>query len=151
MTASQALEFVERHGIVLEAARHRAIPSLVEAVAGAPIRGSWWAHPAGRSIFALTRAVRESPQILVCRIVDGKISFAHARVWPALARLAKQFPPERLARLHEVHSDSGAHRVDETPFPDWLAPETTAAAKRMSEADARATLGTLLKELATEP
>jgi hypothetical protein len=88
MTAAQALAFVERHGIVLEAARHRTIPSLVEAVAGEPVRGSWWAHPAGKSIFALTRAVRESPQILVCRIVDGKISFAHARVWPALARLA---------------------------------------------------------------
>jgi hypothetical protein len=151
MTAAQALEFVERHGIVLEAARHRAIPSLVEAVAGGPVRGSWWAHPAGRSIFALTRAVRESPQILVCRIVEGKISFAHARVWPALARLAKKFPPERLARLHEVHSDSGAHRVDETSFPEWLAPETVAAAKRMSEADARAALGPLLKELANEP
>jgi len=150
MTAAQALEFVERHGIVLEAARHRAIPSLVEAVAGEAVRGSWWAHPAGREIFTLTRTVRESPQILVCRIVDGKISFAHARVWPALARLAKKFPPERLARLHEVHSDSGAHRVDEIPFPDWLAPETTAAAKRMSEADARAALGSVLKELASE-
>lgn len=151
MTAAQALEFVEEHGIVLEAARHRAIPSLVEAVAGEPVRGSWWAHPAGREIFALTRSVRESPQILVCRIVDGKISFAHARVWPALARLAKNFPPERLARLHEVHSDGGAHRVDETPFPDWLPPETAATAKRMSEADARATLGSLLTELASEP
>jgi hypothetical protein len=53
--------------------------------------------------------------------------------------------------LHEVHSDSGAHRVDETPFPDWLAPETAAAAKGMSEADARTALGPLLKELASEP
>jgi hypothetical protein len=150
MTAAQALAFVERHGIVLEGARHPTIPSLVEAVAGEPIRGNWWAHPAGKSIFAVTRAVRESPQILVCRIVDGKISFAHARVWPALARLAKEFPPERLARLHEVHSDSGAHRVDETPFPDWLSSETAAAAKRMSDADARAALESLLKELASE-
>ncbi|MGH8174117.1 MAG: hypothetical protein ACREPX_13330 [Rhodanobacteraceae bacterium] len=151
MTAAEALAFVERHGIVLEAARHASIPSLVEAAAGEPVRGNWWTHPAGRTIFALTRAVRESPEILVCRIVDGKISFAHARVWPALARLANEFPTERLARLHEVHSESGAHRVDETPFPDWLSPETASAAQRMSQTDAHAALRMILTEPVNEP
>ena len=147
MTAEEALAFVERHGIVLEAARHRSIPSLAEAAAGEPLRGSWWAHPAGKSIFALTRAVRESPQILVCRIVDGKISFAHERTWPALARLSARFAPARLARVREIHSDSGAHRVEEIPFPKWLAPETAAAAKQLSEADANRVLGPLLEEI----
>ena len=49
MSAADALAFVERHGIVLESARHAAIPSLAEAIAGEPIRGSWWAHPKGRA------------------------------------------------------------------------------------------------------
>jgi hypothetical protein len=146
MTAVEALAFVEQHGIVLEAARHRTIPSLAEAAAGEPLRGSWWAHPKGKAIFALTRRVRESPQVLVCRVVDGKISFAHERTWPALARLAARFPADRLARVREIHSDGGAHRVEEIPFPKWLAPETAAAARRLSEADASAVLGTLLGE-----
>jgi len=148
MTLPQALAFVERHGIVLEAARHGTIPSLAEAVAGEPLHGSWWSHPRGRAIFAITRAVRNAPEVLVCRIVDGKISFAHERLWPALARLAKHFAPDRLARVHEIHSERGAHRLEETPFPDWLGDKTAAAMKRLTEADARAALGPLLEELA---
>jgi len=50
MTDKQALAFVKRHGIVLQAARGP-VPSLAEAIAGGPIRGSWWGHPKGREIF----------------------------------------------------------------------------------------------------
>ena len=52
MTPQAALAFVEKHGVVLVSARS-AVPPLVEAIAGAPIRGSWWAHPKGREIFRL--------------------------------------------------------------------------------------------------
>ena len=68
MNAAEALRFVERHGLVLESARHARVPSLAEAIAGKPIRGSWWSHPKGKAIFAATRAVREAPDVLVCRV-----------------------------------------------------------------------------------
>ena len=58
MTPRQAVAFVRRHGVVLEAAAGP-VPSLAEAVAGGPIRGSWWAHSHSHQIFAATRAVRE--------------------------------------------------------------------------------------------
>ena len=144
MTPAQALAFVEHHGIVLEAARRGAIPSLADAVAGESLRGSWWTHPRSRAIFAATRAVRDAPDVLVCRLADGKITFVHARLWPALARLADSFQTGRLARLHEVHSRTGAHRLEETAFPRWLGADTLAAARRLGEADARAALDTLL-------
>ncbi|HEY6985488.1 MAG TPA: hypothetical protein VH375_05365 [Rhodanobacteraceae bacterium] len=150
MTAAQALRFVERHGIVLESARHATVPSLAEAIAGGPIRGSWWSHPKGRAIFAATRAVRDSPQVLVCRVVDGKISFAHERVWPALVRLADRIARTRLAREREVHTEGGAHRVEKIAFPRWVPAATSAAAKRLSEADARALLANSLPGLGDE-
>ena len=146
MTVADALGFVERHGVVLESARHAKIPSLAEAIAGEPIRGSWWSNPKGKAIFRLTRAVRDADDVLVCRLVDDKITFAHRRIWPALVRLADQLKPSRLARISEVHGESGAHRVDETPFPHWVPAETTAAAKRMNENEARAALAPLLDE-----
>ena len=148
MTPAQALAFVERHGLVLEAARRGAIPSLADAVAGEPLHGSWWAHPRSRAIFAATRAVRSAPQVLVCRLIDHKISFAHQRLWPALVRLAEHLPHDGLARVHETHTRSGAHRVEHTPLAQWLTPELAAAAAALSEADARARLGDLLHELA---
>lgn len=144
MTAAEALSFVERHGIVLESAHHARICSLAEAVAGKPFHGSWWAHPGGRAIFAATRAVRASPDVLVCRLVDGKISFVHARCWPALIRLSGRLPRKYLARLHEHHTRSGTHRLEETPFPRWVPAATLALAEHLSEVDARAALGPLL-------
>ena len=143
MTPAEALAFVERHGVVLEAARRAGIVSLADAVAGEPIRGSWWAHPASRAIFAATRAVRDAPEILVCRLVEGRISFVHRRLWPALARLAERFPATDLARLHEVHTAGGAHRVEETPFPHWLPKDAHDAAQRLSVDEAQAALAML--------
>jgi hypothetical protein len=148
MTAAQALAFIEQHGIVLESARHPTIPSLAQAIAGEPLRGGWWSHPKGRAIFAATRAVRDSPDVLVCRLVDGKITFAHVHVWPALVRLADRFPAPALDRVREIHSETGAHRLESIRFPKWVPEQTAAAANRLSEAQARTALETLLPELA---
>jgi hypothetical protein len=148
VTAADAIAFVERHGIVLESSHQANVASLAEAIAGEPIRGSWWSHAKAHAIFAATRAVRESPDVLVCRLVEGKISFAHARFWPALVRLAERLPLERLARVREVHTGRGAHRVETTPFPEWVPPETSDAAARLGESDARASLDALLDALA---
>lgn len=140
-TPAQALAFVERHGIVLEAARHATIPVLADAVAGEALQGRWWSHPRSRQVFAVTRAVRAEPQVLVCRLVEGRISFVHERLWPALARLADRFPAGRVARLRETHTARGTHRTSEIAFPQWLTVETAAAAGRLTESDARAAFG----------
>ncbi|HJT97286.1 MAG TPA: hypothetical protein VJ696_03145 [Rhodanobacteraceae bacterium] len=146
MSAADALAFVERHGIVLESARHAAIPSLAEAIAGAPIRGSWWTHPQGKTIFRLTRSVRADDDVLVCRLVGDRITFAHRRIWPALVRLAGLIAPSRLARVSETHGESGAHRTGEIRFPRWVPAETKRDAKALGEREARAMLAPLLDE-----
>jgi hypothetical protein len=144
MTPAQALAFIKRHGVVCESVRRGAIPSLADAVAGESLTGNWWSHPKGKAIFALTRAVRDVPQVLVCRLVDDKITFVHERLWPALVRIADRFAPKRLARVAEVHSASGKHVLEEVPFPDWVPAKCTAAAKRLSERQALADLAMLL-------
>lgn len=141
MTPRQALAFVRRHGVVLESARGP-VPSLAEAVAGSPIRGSWWAHPNGHLIFKVTRAVRDSEQVLVCRLVRGKVTFVHQRVWPALVRLAPRFPKAALSRISDVHTPSGRHVVRAVAFPKWVPPRVLAAGTRMREAQALRALGT---------
>src|SRR5882762_7212566 len=63
----EALTFVKKHGVVLMAARGP-VPSLAEAIAGEPIRGSWWSHPMSRHMYQVFDAVRDSEQVLVCRL-----------------------------------------------------------------------------------
>src|ERR1700756_1855901 len=73
--------------------------------------GGWWGHARGKEIFWLTRAVRDSPDVLVCRLVTGKVTYVHRRLWPALVRLARAFAQSDLAALREVHTASGAHAL----------------------------------------
>jgi hypothetical protein len=137
MTLRQALAFIRKHGVVLEAARGP-VPSVAEAIAGEPLRGSWWAHPKGHEIFAVTRGIRDSDDVLVCRLIEGKITFVHRRLWPALVRAAGRLPSDRLSRVREVHTSSGRHVTKEVPFPDWVPSSVRADARRLSEESALA-------------
>lgn len=136
MTPQEAIAFVERHGIVLQAARGP-VPSLAEAIAGGPIRGSWWGHPKGKEIFHAAEAVAESPDVLVCKLIDGKVTYVHRRLWPALVKLAGRLRNEQLAKVWDEHTHSGAHRSRRTPFPAWVPAEAMdeASALPVSEAE----------------
>lgn len=120
------------------------VPNVAEAIAGEPIRGSWWAHPKGHAIFAALGVVSDSPDVLAFRWVAGKITFVHRRLWPALVRLAAEIGPARLAVVRQEHTPTGAHRNVTTAYPRWVTPELRAAARTLSHDDARALLGPAL-------
>ncbi len=143
VTGRQAIAFVRKHGVVLESSRGKVV-SFAEAVAGAPIKGNWWSHSKGREIFALTRLVRDCDDVLVCRVADGKVTFVHRRLWPALIRLADRFPRGGLARLREEHTPSGRHVVRTTSFPDWVSRDVAVLARKLGEPEALAQIGRLL-------
>jgi len=143
---ARALAFVEHHGVVCEASRRGNIPCVVDEIAGETVRSNWWSHPRSREIFAATRAVRASPDVLACRLVDGKITFVHRQLWPALLRIADRFDAKRLTRLREIHSASGKHVIEEIPFPDWVPAEVFATARQLSETDALARLQILFAQ-----
>ena len=129
--------------MVLQTARGPA-PSLAEAIAGEPIRGSWWGHGKGREIFRASRAVCECPNVLVCKLVDGKITYIHRRLWPALIKLASRFGKERLARVWDEHTKSGAHVSRQIIFPDWVPLDVMEEAQRLSTLEAERILSTVL-------
>ena len=140
MTPRQAAAFVRKHGVVLESAAGP-VPSLAIAIAGEPIQGSWWSHPRSHEIFELTQAIRAREDVLVCRLVNGKVTFVHRRLWPSLVRAATHFPKKRLAQVHEVHTPSGSHAAKEIPFPRWVPDQISAEASCLLEADAIRSLG----------
>ena len=143
MTPKQAVAFVKTNGVVLESGRGP-VPNLAEAIAGERIRGSWWAHPKGHGIFLCTRTIRKSADVLVCRLVGGKVTYVHRRLWPALVRLADRFDAGRLAAIREVHTAPGKHKVDITPFPDWVPGEVISAAEELDGEDAASALAVVL-------
>ncbi|MGH8033882.1 MAG: hypothetical protein ACREO9_01565 [Lysobacterales bacterium] len=135
MTPQQGLAFVEQHGIVLQSARGP-VPSLAEAIAGGPIRGSWWGHAKGKEIFRLSGYISEHPEVLECTLIDGKVTYVHRRLWPALVKLASRFGKNELDRVWNEHTPGGAHRARRIPFPQWVPDEIMKHAERLSIVEA---------------
>jgi hypothetical protein len=137
--ATDVMALLIERGVLLESARGP-IPSVAEMVAGEPIQGSWWGHPAGHAIFETINELADSPDVVRLRLVNGKITLVHRRVWPALVRISDRIPAARLASVSEEHTESGTHRKTETPFPDWVPIDAIEVAKTLTEEQALAML-----------
>jgi hypothetical protein len=139
-TVERAMAFVREHGVVLVSA-NGPVPKVTESIARGPIKGSWWGHPKSHEIFRTLELLRGSPEILVCRLVDGKLTLVHRRLWPALVRVAHHFPGKRIAQVHETHTSGGHHVTRDVQFPDWVPPDVAEEASALEEDSAFRALG----------
>jgi hypothetical protein len=74
--------------------------------------------------------------VVATRLINGKVTLIHRRLWPALVRVADRFPPERIAAIDEVHGPSGRHQTIAIPFPDWVPEEDLTAAAQLTADEA---------------
>jgi hypothetical protein len=69
---------------------HDAIrPSLTTLVAGTPIRGSWWGHPAGGEIFRVASALEDDGEVAFVPLIAGKVTLVHRALWADLAAVGE--------------------------------------------------------------
>ena len=87
-TPKQALAFVRKHRVV-PMTPSGDLPCLVVAIAGSPVKGSWWGHPRGALIYDLANSLDDSTEVRSVRLVDGKSTFVHRSLWPALYRVVR--------------------------------------------------------------
>jgi hypothetical protein len=88
-TEHDALELIHTRQVVTEVPA-QGTASLVEAVAGGPVRGSWRTHAKGRLMYRLGRRLRASDEVLAVRLVEGKVAFVDHSLWPAVYRVAME-------------------------------------------------------------
>ena len=88
------------------------------------------------TIYNVLSEVSASEQILVCRLINGKVTLVHRRLWPALVRLADRFAPQQIAQVREEHTASGRHAVSAVPFPQWVSFGDSAEARALAEREA---------------
>ena len=133
------VRLLQEAGVLLESARGP-IPNVAELVAGEPIKGSWWGHPAGHEIFRVINVLADSPDVARMRLVNGKITLVHRRLWPALIRLASRFDEDAVLVIREQHTPTGAHRTTKVPLRDWVPADVRVLADNLTEAEAVASL-----------
>ncbi len=69
------------------------LPSVVSIVTGKPAAGSWWSHPRGKEIFAASEALAAHGDVVMVKLVLGKVTFVHRRLWHALWAVATARDP----------------------------------------------------------
>jgi hypothetical protein len=94
------LSQLQTSGILLQ--HDTMILSLTTIVAGAPVRGSWWAHPQAQQMYALINLLAAHPDVLVAKLVRGKATFIHRRLWPALLAIACAGEAWQIATLSDA-------------------------------------------------
>ncbi len=60
------------------------LPSVCTIVTGEGLRGSWWAHPLAQDIFAVNEMLEDHPDVLITKLVSGKVTFVHKKLWAEL-------------------------------------------------------------------
>jgi len=78
----RVLEALERFGVLLESDSR--LPSVVGLMVGGPVPGSWWGHPRGRAIYHVTGELLHHHDAVEARLISGKVTFVHRRLWPPL-------------------------------------------------------------------
>ncbi|HEY4177654.1 MAG TPA: hypothetical protein VGM90_12500 [Kofleriaceae bacterium] len=143
--SSKWLGFVKKHGVVLASAKGP-VPNLAEAIVNEPIVGSWWSHPKAHLIFDVLSAIDEDVDVRCFKLVDGKVTFVHRRLWPAMVSLARAgvITAQQAESVHQEHTEGGEHRNFNIVFPDWVAEDVAAAADALSVDAAKKQLGSAL-------
>ena len=82
----RSLEILKKEGLLLT--QDRTFPNVVAIVTGETLRGSWWAHPRCHEIFACLKAIAADPDVMVTKLIQGKVTFVHRRLWKAVLSVA---------------------------------------------------------------
>lgn len=138
------MTWIEEQGVVLESARGP-VPNVAQFIAGEPIKGSWWGHPAGKEIYAVLGIIDDADDIVRTRLIDHKVTLLHARVWPSIVRVSDLLGESNLAAIHSEHTPGGAHRGFQVDFPGWVPSESLRRAAALSAAEALAVLPACLR------
>lgn len=132
------LRALATHGLLLES--DAKLPSVAGFVVGAPVRGSWWGHPKGHDIFWTAEAIAAHPGVLQTKLVSGKVTYVHRRLWPPLVSVAAAREPWQFRGLSpltiglfERVSREGHVRTDDPSLRGKATAKTVAEAARELE------------------
>ena len=117
MSSERVLGTLQDVGLLLLS--DKALPSVVALVGGPQLKGSWWGHERGHEIFNELRKLEAHPDSLTTRLVSGKVTYLHRRLWPdflSVATASKGWQTKGLSseerRLLAVVKKEGRVRMD---------------------------------------
>src|SRR5215203_5234306 len=83
---SGILDALSNAGLLLN--QDKVLPNVVTLLTGDALSKSWWSHPKSRLIFAVLSDLSEHPDVLFSKLLNGKVTLIHRRLWPAFLTIA---------------------------------------------------------------
>jgi hypothetical protein len=78
---------LKEHGLLLQTDAN--LPNVCVLITGAPVRGSWWAHPRSHEIFRANCELVAHPDVLVSKLISGRGTYLHRALWPAVIAIGR--------------------------------------------------------------
>ncbi|MBI4461728.1 MAG: hypothetical protein HY653_02375 [Acidobacteria bacterium] len=134
------LAALQKYGLLL--LTDARLPSVAGLVAGEAIHGSWWAHPGSHSIFRVAVGLAAHPQVTSVKLVSGKVTFLHRRLWPALVAVAAAGEPWQRSALSRAARAllarvEGAGRLRTDRLPGYRGGKSKALSRAARELEDR--------------
>src|SRR5215213_3774175 len=85
-SCADVLKALTTHGLLL--LQDKSALDVVGMLAGEKLSKSWWSHARGQAIFACLERLDGDPDVLTARLVAGKVTYVHRRLWPQLLAVA---------------------------------------------------------------
>jgi len=99
----RVLSKILSYGFLLES--DPKLPSVCTLITGTPLKGSWWSHPQAQTIFQVNEKLEEHPDVLITKLVSGKVTFVHRNLWPEILAVGTSHEPWQMAGLsHSAQS-----------------------------------------------
>ena len=99
LSAESALVFakLEEHGLLLRIDAD--LLNVCALVAGERVRGSWWSHPSAHAIFAVDGELADHPDVLMTKLISGKVTYVHRALWPQVIAVGRSREPWQMKDL----------------------------------------------------
>jgi hypothetical protein len=124
-TANQfkrVLSKLSQFGFLLQS--DSSLPSVCSLITGEPLRGSWWSHSLAQVIFQVNERLEDHPDVLITKLVSGKVTFVHRNFWSQIVAIGNAREPWQTKalsvparKLLSVVDENEYVRTDEIPQP----------------------------------
>ena len=123
----QVFAVLLQRGLLLES--DQKLPSVCGLITGEPLRGSWWSHPQAQTIFRINERLADHEDVLITKLISGKITFVHFSLWSELFTIGTAREPWQTAglstgakRLLKSVDQRGSLRTDQLIFSKSFKP-----------------------------
>lgn len=94
------LDALQVEGLLLE--NDAKLPSVTSLIAGEVVSGSWWSHRKAQEIFDTLKEIADRTDVLVTKLISGKVTFVHRELWCDVLAIAQAREPWQLINLSQA-------------------------------------------------